>query len=542
MGEGHGVPVFCAKGRETVFWGLDATKTLYFFIISPYNIHIKTVLSEAIMVKLLKWQDMTEAEQALAPFVQGLLNRKGRTVYVDIDHYLDYLDEAYEPCTLWELIAQNKDAFDGAVCYNLDSEDVSINMAATISAAYDLLGVPRVLIEKVNALGIRTVSDLSAVTGDRAQRQRVVFEAVKDRLSRTALVHQVVRADNFHLMLRDFSICNRWACIYTDQSDSDRAFRNQVLQFLDKNIPVYGWTDDEISFVNDVSTYGDYVIPMDWSSNHSYLGQCKCTIRQSVKRTPIAENKHYLALVVSDGDNIQWLEREFSTTSTFGQRQRSPMDYKMSWTFSPSLAKLCPTVAKKIFATEKSDYFISGVSGIGYANMLAYPIEHLDAFTTQTAEAMADSDLEVVCLLDDVHNTENAQSVAQRLSYYTRFPNIKGGIWELDPSYYEGGRGKIFTAMGKPFLSVKHSFWQKDLTKTSVTQAWIDNFVRGINALPVAPDSDAGYTVLNIHPWTITAENIDYFVSKLQDHIELVYADELIDLYRENVMKKRMEP
>lgn len=491
------------------------------------------------MVKLLKFSKMTDAEFALAQSVQGILNRKGIKVFIDIDNYMDYLDEPYQEVSVWDLLEEHTTEFIGAVCYNLDCNDVAINMAATISAAYDILGVPQVLIDKVNTLGIKTLYDLDDVKGDRAQRQRVVFQAVKHKLSRTALIHQVVKQDNFHLMLRDFSICNRWACIYTDQSDSDRAFRNEVLSYLDKNIPVYGWTDDEISFVNDVSTYGDYVIPMDWSSNHSYLGKCSCTIKQNVKRSAIAPNKHYVALVVSDGDNIQWLEREFATTSTFGQRQRSSMDYKMSWTFSPSLAKLCPTVAKKIFTTNKSDYFISGVSGIGYSNMLAYPIEHLDEFTTQTSQAMQNSDLQVVCLLDDINNTKNAQTTEYRLSHYARFDNIKGGIWELDPAFYEGGHGKIFTSMGKPFISVKYSFWHKSLDAGNVTKPWIEDFAKIINALPVSPDTDDGYTVINVHPWTISVENIDYLVSILSPHIELVYADELIELYTKNVLQKQ---
>ena len=85
-------------------------------------------------------------------------------------------------------------------------------------------------------------------------------------------------------------------------------------------------------------------------------------------RAPVAKNKHYVAFVMSDGDNVQWLEREFFTTSTFGQRQASKLDYKMRWTFSPSLAELCPDAAEKIYSGVKHDYFISGVSGIGYAN------------------------------------------------------------------------------------------------------------------------------------------------------------------------------
>lgn len=492
------------------------------------------------MVKLLKWSDMSMSEQALAPFAQGILNRKGHEVFIDIDHYLEYLDEEYETVALLELIELYKEEFIGAVCYDPDPRNVSINMAATISAAYDILGVPRELVPELERLGIPILYDLERIEGTRAGRQMIVFESVKHRLAKDGLVHQVVREGEFHLMLRDFSICRRWACIYTDQSAEDREFRRCVLEFLDKNIPVYGWTDDEISFVKDVSSYGDYVIPMDWSSNHSYLasGEQEATLKQSIKRTEIREGKHYLALVVSDGDNVQWLERGFTRDSIFGQRRRGDADYKVSWTFSPSLVDLAPSVARDIFKTEKHDEFIASVSGIGYSNMLAYPIEHLPEFTRLTARAMERSDLGVICLNDDIRLMGDDEDLKKRLSYYTEHECITGGIWQLEPEFYEGGEGRVFVCDGKPFISVRWSFWHRSFDASRVTDEWIDEFADKINTLSPSENTDEGYTVINIHPWTINAGSLDRLVSKLGDHIELVYADELIELYKKNVISK----
>lgn len=487
------------------------------------------------MVYLLSWDKMSEPEQALSQFVQGILNRKGHKVFIDVDNYKTYLKESWQETGLWELLKANISEFDGAVSYTLDCNDVGINMAATLSAAYDLLGVPKKLISKVNGLGLKTVRNLDEVKGSRAERQRIIFREVKDRLSKTALVHQVVKEGNFHLMLRDFSIANRWACIYTSESEEDRGFRKEVLEWLDCNVPVYGWNDDEIAFIRDISTYGEYAVPTDWSCNHSYFGQNIHTVKQHTPRTSVAEGKHYIALVVSDGDNVQWLEREFCTTSTFGQRQRSKENYKISWTFSPSLAKLCPDAAEAIYSGNKNDYFISGVSGIGYANCLSYPREHLDGFTESTAKAMADSDLNVVCLLDYLPLTENAEFVADRLSSYTRFDNIIGGVWELDPDHYKGGQGKIFWCDGKPFISVRISLWHPSDKPGNVTKEWLDEFIEKVNAFPVSPDSEDGYTVINVHPWTITIEDLDYVVSKLDKKFELVYADELIELVKKNL-------
>lgn len=490
------------------------------------------------MVQMLCWEKMTEDERALAQFVQGILNRKGYKIFIDIDNYKLFLKEAAEETDLWELLKETVNEFSGAVCYDLNCNDVGINMAAMISGATDLLGVPRTLVEKVNEIGLKTVRDLAEVKGTRAERQRTIWNEVKDKLNKTALVHQVVKQGNFHIVLRDFSIANRWACIYTSESEDDRVFRREVLQWLNSNVPVYGWNDDEIAFIKDISTYGDYAVPTDWSSNHSYFGQNIYTVKQTTPRTPVKQNKHYVAIVVSDGDNVQWLEREFFTTSTFGQRQKSKQDYKLNWTFSPSLVELCPDAAEKIYSFNKHDYFISGVSGVGYANCLSYPREHLDGFTARTAATMKDSDLQVVCLLDNISLTENKEFVEDRLSSYAKYDNIEGGIWELDPDRYGSGKGKIFWAKGKPFVSVRFTMWHPSNEKSCVTKEWLDDIAESVNAMPVAPHCEEGYTVLNVHPWSMTMESVDYVVSKFDEHIELVYADELIRMIKENLGKR----
>ncbi len=37
-----------------------------------------------------------------------------------------------------------------------------------------------------------------------------------------------------------------------------------------------------------------------------------------------------------------------------------------------------------------------------------------------------------------------------------------------------------------------------------------------------------GYSVINIHPWTVSTENLRYFVSLLDDGVQVITGDELI--------------
>ena len=151
---------------------------------------------------------------------------------------------------------------------------------------------------------------------------------------------------------------------------------------------------------------------------------------------------------------------------------------------------------------------------------------------------MARSDLSVVTLLDNVADTEDVDYVADRLHAYTRFDNIDGGVWELDPDRYGSGKGRIFWSDGKPFVSVRFTMWYPTGNPADVNKEWLENMAEQVNAMPVAPESEDGYTVVNVHPWTMSQADVDYFVSKLDgDKVELVYADELIKLVKNNVKR-----
>lgn len=490
------------------------------------------------MINLIKWEKLSFEEQALSVFVQGILNRKNKKVYIDIENYLNYLKEDYREIDIYNLIIENKNEFIGIITYNLNSNDIAINLAALLCAKYDYLAVPNVLLSKIlNLTDLKVIRNLDEIKGTRAERQKKIFNEVKDSLNNDALVHQVVKEDNFHLMLRDFSIKNRLACIYTSENEEDRDFRSEVLKWLKPVSPVYGWNDDEIAFIKHISLYGHFAIPSDWSSNHSFFEHKNEIIKQHPKRTKIRENKHYLAIVVSDGDNIQWLERDFTNSSTFGARKRSSMNYKMTWTISPSLAKLTPSIAKYIYNTEKNDYFIASVSGIGYANILSFPEKHLKEFINISIDAMENSDQNVVCLLDNISTFKNEDYVKTRLHEYTKSDKIIGGIWEIDPDRYSSGNGEIYYSDGKPFISVRYSLWCPYASTGNTPKEFLDEYIEKINSLKPDIHSKNGYSVLNVHPRSISMQDLDYVISHIKDDIELVYADELIELVKRNVME-----
>lgn len=146
------------------------------------------------------------------------------------------------------------------------------------------------------------------------------------------------------------------------------------------------------------------------------------------------------------------------------------------------------------------------------------------------------ADMRVVTLLDDMRRIP-AEGPEGRLARFAEQENISGGIWELDPDRYQSGRGKIFWAKGKPFISVGVSLWHPSCKAESVTREWLDSVAAEIAAKPADLRSERGYTVLNVHPWSICMDDVDYLVSRLPGRIKIVSAEELVALVSANVRR-----
>lgn len=56
------------------------------------------------------------------------------------------------------------------------------------------------------------------------------------------------------------------------------------------------------------------------------------------------------------------------------------------------------------------------------------------------------------------------------------------------------------------------------------------------------PLYENNYSVINIHPRTISMENLAYFVSQLDGDVELVTLDELLTMVEENIPHETAVP
>lgn len=456
----------------------------------------------------------------------SLLKEQGKTV-----SRTDENGKAWNLLSLLEKYA-DKITDKGFTVFDVTEAGEQINMAVNYAIAYGYAAVPRELAEEAKALGFTEMADMKDVDCS-AKGFYKFFKNNRDAFSSDGIVHQLGGAHG----LRDLAVQQGFFTMFVSEFDAiDVSYRQKVFKELNTASPVLGWTDAEVAYTEKVSEAGLYVIPSDHAYNNSLL----CSVKTGA---PAYENaaeeitadaaKHYIALVCSDGDNIQWIQNGYAL---YYNKIKAFDNFKVSWTLSPSLRSFSEVDYSLVTsAAGKNNTFVSGVSGLGYINPSKMSDEALEEFTDKTAKAMAESGMDIITILDKAPKTAVQDKAFEKtLAYFSRYDNIKGGVLELDPDRYQSGKGKIWFSDGKPFVSVRLSLWNNDGPE-AVTKEWLEEQAAAVNAYKADIHSADGYSVINIHPWSMDADDIAYFVSCLDENVEIVSADELIALITENV-------
>ena len=492
--------------------------------------------------------DISDAEYLTVSSLQGITAQIKPCIYIEdggnivfLEKYLKENDKIKlkRVSSVRELITENSDFIKdkGVVLFD-DGNNPTVNMAFTVSGIEGWLAVPLSLKAEIVVMGFEIKQDLTLKKNDKyILTQEDVFEKYKDKLNKNLVIHQSPEL----ITLRDYGTATSAFCFYTDENDRAQiSFRKKVFNWLNSNAVAFGWSADELGYVEQASKSGVAVVPSDHCSNLSLLSSIKLNepIKQKNQFEEInpQENKHYIALVMSDGDNLQWYETTIPFREHYFDRVNSEADYKLSWTAPPSAYKLAPTVLDYVYSmATDNDRFVCGVSGMGYINPTNYDRESLESFVDLSVSAMEAADLQTITLLD---NCKNSKRLGKSLMYFSSSDSINGGLMQIEEKY-EALNGEILFSGNKPFVSARRSFWFKsDNPDEQISKEWIEAFADEINSLPCDITSEAGYSYINIHPWSTSVEDLDYLVSQLDEHIEIVYADELVHMISQNVKNK----
>ncbi len=498
---------------------------------------------------------LSKDERSAVESLQGLVGREEASIFINFGGFeaeaelkdleaagctLLYKDENGNRWTLENIVPRYIDHIKdkGYVLFTNSDTTEQINMAFNYTTVFGWLAVPQSVEERVKALGLEKKEDLTDNTLDFTE-QREFYSKYKDEFRKDALIHLYWMASG----LRDLGVQQKiFMCYVEDDDYVARTFRDQLFRDLEPASMILGWCKFEVKYTQCASRFGHYVIPSDHSFNVSVLTCNRMETGPMAEKATAPEldpDKHYVAIVYSDGDNAQWISNGYQEFHTW---QSYNLDTPVTWTFAPQMNEFSSTAVKKALDNKGNSTFITGPSGAGYARIPFMSSKEVSQFADLTAATMLESGLRIVTLLNDPTATAYDDWVyANRLKSFARYDNIDGGIIQMDDDYYAGGHGKVYFANDKPFITVGFSLWHPSGDETQVTKEWLKEQADIVNSYSADINSINGYTVINVHPWTIGPDDLAYFVSNLDDGIEVLPAAELIAAVTENIPHKNAE-
>lgn len=411
----------------------------------------------------------------------------------------------------------------------------SVNTAATLAGITGFLPVSKDDVEFYQGLGLKEKFNLD----NAALSYKWLFDLTISELSTKGLIHQnyddsTGKTNHF---IKDYGIANKYFHVYYDEVSSvSNSFKKNLHSFLDANSPIFGYAYSEDSDVAFFSQYGQFLVPTDYTCNLTFhaadiFAGKTYTQPNNDRNLPAEDGKHYVAFVVSDGDNATyWANTAGFATNYMNASGREKDTFPVTWSITPSLVDLMPVVLDSVYGEMSNgyDYFCAPVSGQGYINAGQFSVqndgEFFDDFCEKLDIYMTKADLQTVTVI----GADSASTVPEVLSGYASADAVKGGLVYMGGKYFTGVKGGVMWVNGKPFVGPRDSLWQ---TTPAYIAARLNTYGTDITTV------DA-YSIINVHPWSHSYEDIRTIVSMLNDNIEVCSVDRIINMMTDNITDK----
>lgn len=336
----------------------------------------------------------------------------------------------------FELIRKYADELEGVVLYDSSNNIHYANLASTVAGIDNLLPVTRELYVRLLEEGIklRVVSDLTRLNFTRTtQIYDYLYTNYWKRCTHRLLVSQPPERG----FVRDLAVASGAAIVWLDVRKWNESviLRKFLKDMKSGESLITGWFPEERSGVGITTEYGLSIVPSDFYMNATvYAGMSKSIHYPVIPKMPKLENKVYLTLFLSDGDNVQYCQHAMSQLWEKNGRGNIPIN----WTISPALVDFGPTLLNYYYDTATdNDCFASGPSGIGYS--LIYDSHNyvwntnssmtILPYVQWTQQYLDKSGLRIITIWDEINDEQR--------SVYARYCRNLYGLtlqdWEHQP-------------------------------------------------------------------------------------------------------------
>ena len=447
------------------------------------------------------------------------------------NNYKDYLTKNWN-CTvaskvdgksvsLSNLLAHYKDSLSGYILAADDSASDSGNVAISLAGLLNAVVVTPKNQSLCDELGLTCLMDTTD-KDDAWLRASEYWE----QLSRTTAVEQPL---NMAPKLVDYAVMSRsYFSFYNGRNSTEH---RQKYSFLNDNAIVLGYNNTlgEYDTVLSFSADNIQMIPADHAYNLSTLSGFKTSILDQKTATVVGERPekvHTVCIILSDGDNVQWLTNDFTTSNKWWANSNRGK-FNMGWGLPATAIDLVPPMASYLYDTMSTrDEFVMQLSGLGYTFPSRWSTAARQQMAVKLSEYMERSDLHYAEILDD--NGLNERTI----SAFTAQDGIDG-LFYIDYSNYAGKAGQILWTNNKPTVAARYRLW------ANTSDGSIEAISRAVNRASTDPTKAASYSFIIVHAWSgmngselaesgNTMDAVAKLVKSFDDNVEVVTPSEFM--------------
>lgn len=421
----------------------------------------------------------SEGEADLFASLEGIVNRQrpqiicvsrhegeGKFTWVDL-HALHYsVVDGYQT------ILKYRANVTGLVVTDPAQPD-TLNLATTMAGVNnELICNPALLPTLTNApYNLPVVDDLRGRFSDKYQVYRYLYKNYWPRCTHRIFAGM---SPGIHGCLRDYLVATKTATVWLGPGKKEDA---KLLRLFASGMkPLHGiymgWWPGEGDGLEFMAHYGIPVLASDFFCNGTVFSGVKHAVNiPEIPPPPPVENKVYVALILSDGDNVQYMQHGMKIA--WGKSARG--EIPIGWTASPLSVEMDPMMLDYYWSSATTnDCLVSGPSGAGYTHINNWSPANLAAYTKISAPYLQSAGMRVITIWDKV-----TPSVAR--SFATNCPNLLG-LTDQSGKYSNVDLGLRTIGLTPTYTSTVHEMIQ-----------WITNAAAGWNGskpLFIAAQSD----------------------------------------------------
>lgn len=431
-----GIGVVSAQTLKSQYKPYPHVKNITEGISWPKGQGLPTFATPAKNLDTIHINDLSKDEQLTFAALQGRVNSKQPRILLGNERSDEGSDtwadtksigwknrKAFNRGNRYDLIAKYAKELDGVVLYDPAKSPHYRNLASTAAGLKNALPVIAPVYEEMQKAGVRlkVVEDLTKLEFTTpleiyGHMYEQYWPKCERRLIVSAKPHDEKGGGDYH-HTRDMASAVGAAVIWLDTLiPEERAMFGQFFKDMKAGEGVaLGWYSTERSGVTAAAEFGIGLLPADFYLNSTVFSGTDNHIQiPAVPKKPKLDKKVYVALIVSDGDNIQYTQRAMRKNWDRSEDVRGKIP--LSWTIAPGLVDIGPGILNYYYTSASpNDCFVTGPSGMGYMmpyNTLTEPgapigeylkdPERMDGYTQLTETYLQRSGLRVVTVWDEL--------------------------------------------------------------------------------------------------------------------------------------------